>query len=381
MGTQQTLTQLERYKSFLEQDPDNTSLICQVVQLQLQAGEIENSKDILVHALECQPNDASLQFNLSHVLLAQNKFEEAAKILLQLDNLIDNSAIKYNLAYALVHIEKYADALDLFDSIINKDDAPIDTAYWLGRCYYYIGDIDKAEKYLSQHVDKNPRNADSLGTLAMLNMDNENIKKAQELAESALAINADNTEALVTMGNVYLDQYDDALAHDYFSRASSLHPTSGRAWSGLGLSNMMKLDIGSAIPDLKKATHYLTTHLGTWHALAWAQLVSDDISGAKETLESCLEIDRTFGETHGGLAIIDIIQGHQESAKEKIKRALRLDKTSFSANFAQSLLLQNSEPEQAKKIIENIMSTQLPDGSSLKSTLNKQLRKHTNIKH
>jgi len=141
------------------------------------------------------------------------------------------------------------------------------------------------------------------------------------------------------------------------------------------------LYIGDAIDDLKKATHYMPSHLGTWHALAWAQLVNNDIAGARESFESCLDVDRTFAETHGGLAVIDIIQGHPETAKEKIKLALRLDKGSFSANFAQSLILQKPDPEQSRKIIENIMLTKFSNGNSLKNTLSKQLRKHKNIKH
>jgi predicted Zn-dependent protease len=121
----------------------------------------------------------------------------------------------------------------------------------------------------------------------------------------------------------------------------------------------------------------MPSHLGTWHALSWAQLVSDDVAGARKSMESAMEIDHNFGETHGGLAVIDIIENNKESAKERIKRALRLDKNSFAARFAQSLLLQESDPEKAQAIIKNIMSFQLSEGKTLQDTLAHIIRQQT----
>ena len=379
MDTQQA--QLERYKGFLTQDPHNTNLICQVAQLQLQLGNPQEALDSLTNALNDTPGDAGLQFNLASAHLALNNFQQAVDLLSVLNESIDNSALKYNLGFALTHIGEHERAHELFKQIINAEDAPVDTSYWLGRSYYYLGDTENAEKYLSLHSGDHPENADALGTLALLSMDTDNFQRAKELAQTALSINSNNTEALVTMGNIFLDEQDEDSAFDYFSKASALQPSSGRAWSGLGLTNMLKQDLPSAIDDLKKATQFMPEHLGTWHALAWAQIVTNDIEGAAHTFESCLDIDRNFGETHGGLAVIDILQGNKESAKEKIKRALKLDKMSFSANFAQSLILQDSHPDQAIKIIDNIMSTKLAGDITLKETLNKHLRKHSVTKH
>ncbi|VAW67892.1 hypothetical protein MNBD_GAMMA08-1908 [hydrothermal vent metagenome] len=376
MDIQEIKAQLERYHGFLSQDPDNSRLICQIAQLQLQVGDFENAGMTLNTALEKQPDDTSLQFNLSHVYLAEGEFQKALDILSPLDQKINNSAIKYNLAYALLHMKKYEDALYQFELIIDTENLPADTHYWLGRCYYYTGDILNAEKYLQQHISDNSENSRTLGTLALLNIDNGNPEQARQFAELALALNDENPEALISMGNIYLEQQDEERAYDYFYKVSTAHPSNGRAWSGLGLTRMMKLDSGNAIEDLKKATHFMPSHLGTWHALAWAQLVSDDVAGARESLENCLDIDRTFAETYGGLAIIDIIQGYSEAAKEKIKLALRLDRHCFSANFAQSLILENSAPDQSRKIIENMLQTQFSNGNSLKGLLGKQLRKY-----
>jgi Flp pilus assembly protein TadD len=136
---------------------------------------------------------------------------------------------------------------------------------------------------------------------------------------------------------------------------------------------MLSSELDNAIDDLQKAVRYMPEHLGTWHALAWAQIVTDRISDARQTLLACMDIDRNFGETHGGLAVIDILENHRESAKEHIKRALRLDKNSFSARFAESLLVQDSDPEQARQIIQEILSYQLSGGQTLQDRLKKSM--------
>jgi Tfp pilus assembly protein PilF len=189
-----------------------------------------------------------------------------------------------------------------------------------------------------------------------------------------LALDSNNVEALVTVGNAFLDEQDVQQASDYFTKAVNVSPESGRAWSGLGLTDMLKSDLPKAIDDLKKAVTYMPSHLGTWHTLAWAQLCSNDIQGARETLEKAMDIDRNFGETHGGLAVIDIMENNRESAKERIKRATRLDSVSFSARFAQSLLIQDSDPKQAQSIIQDIMSYQFGGGKTLQDILTKAIK-------
>jgi tetratricopeptide (TPR) repeat protein len=286
--------------------------------------------------------------------------------------------VRYNLAYAYMFAGNYAQAAELFVSIVDQTNSAPDTSYWLGRCYYHLGDIENAEKYLRLHVKNNPQRADSIGTLAMLNMDMENLDQARILAEKALTLNDNCLEAMVTLGNVYLNDQDDDNADAFFSKATAKHPTSGRAWAGLGFTDMLRTNLPKAISDLKKAVQYMPGHIGTWHALAWAQISSNDLEGAKRSFESAMEIDRSFGETHGGLAVIDILQKNFESARERIKRATKLDRGSFSAAFAQSLLLQESDPEKAQQIIKNILAHPIAEGKTLQDTLTKALRKQAN---
>lgn len=375
METKDAQQQYTRYKSFLAQDPDNINLICQTSQLGLQLGNIAEARELLSAALQKHPDSTALKFNFSNILLASQEYNLASEILTELLTQEDNPAIRYNLAYATMFAGNYKQATELFASIVEETGTAPDTSYWLGRCYYHLGDTANANKYLRIHVANNPQRADSIGTLAMLNMDMENLEEAKSLAEKALTINNNNLEALVTLGNVYLNDQDDDTANSFFSQATEKHPTSGRAWAGLGLTDMLRTNLPKAISDLKKAVQYMPGHIGTWHALAWAQITSNDIDGAKNSFEAAMNIDRNFGETHGGLAVIDVLQKNHESAKERIRRALKLDSNSFSARFAQSLLLQESDPEKAQHIIKNIMAFQLAEGKTLQDTLSKALRK------
>jgi hypothetical protein len=71
-----------------------------------------------------------------------------------------------------------------------------------------------------------------------------------------------------------------------------------------------------------------------------------------------------------------VLQGKADVAEGEVKRALRLDPTCFSGRFAQSLLLQKSDPEKARAIVRGIMSSSVVEGGEkLQDMLRRTLSK------
>jgi Flp pilus assembly protein TadD len=141
---------------------------------------------------------------------------------------------------------------------------------------------------------------------------------------------------------------------------------------------MLKLDLDAAMDALQKAVKYMPNHIGTWHALAWCQIIKNDLDGAKTSFDEAMKIDRNFGETHGGLAVIAYVQGDKETAKTESRKAVLLDPMSFSGRFAESLLLQDTDPEAAREMISNIMQSSIgDDGKSLQEILSGYMSKQT----
>jgi len=94
-----------------------------------------------------------------------------------------------------------------------------------------------------------------------------------------------------------------------------------------------------------------------------------------------MALDRNFGETHGGLAVVHMLQGKTELAEGEVKRALRLDPKCFSGRFAQSLLLQKSDPEKAQAIVQGIMSSSVVEGGEkLQDILQRALKRQASLR-
>ena len=71
-----------------------------------------------------------------------------------------------------------------------------------------------------------------------------------------------------------------------------------------------------------------------------------------------------------------ILQGKPNIAEPEVKRALRLDPECFSGRFAQSLLLQKSDPERAQTIVQGIMSSSVAEGGEkLQDILQRALKR------
>jgi Tfp pilus assembly protein PilF len=114
--------------------------------------------------------------------------------------------------------------------------------------------------------------------------------------------------------------------------------------------------------------------------LECCQLVKNDLNGAEESFNRSMEIDRNFGETHGGLAVVHVIQGKADIAGPEVKRALRLDPNSFAGRFAQSLLMNKTDPAKAQQLIQGILSSSPEPGKeTLQATLSRMMvKKHKN---
>ena len=354
-------SQLERFKNFLAQDPENIKLVGQVAEMHYQLGEFDDANALIDMALKKQPADSGLQFLKANVAMASGHAEVSVDLL---QNLLDSGetapAIHYNLAYALLYESRHAEALAQLDEIKDETEQMPEVALLRARVLHHLGDLQQAITSAEHYISVNPGSAETSGVLALLNYDEGHNDIAKKWAEQTLAANDSNLEALITLGSIAIDGQVEEEANKYFESAVEKHPTSGRAWSGMGLADMLGMDLDKAITDLTKAVKYMPNHIGTWHGLAWCQLIKDDIAGAKKSLQASMEIDHNFGESHGGLAVIDVLEGNLEDAKIKVKKALRLDPSSFSGRFAQSLLLDRSgDAEKAKKVIQQILGTKI----------------------
>ncbi|MDH5325975.1 MAG: tetratricopeptide repeat protein [Gammaproteobacteria bacterium] len=367
--------QLKKYQAYHEQDPGNVNIVAQLSDLHYQLGQFDAAKEVLQSVnLQAEPG---LMFRLSNIAIARGDAEEAIEVLEQLNAMgVDNSAVKYNLAFAKTLTRQFEDAKELLLNIDAGDDMAPQSPKLLSRCYHHLGGLEEGIALMQEYTQQHKQDAEALGILALLNVDASHDDQARECAEQSIRIDDANLEARVALGSLALDEYDTDLAGKHFSKALNRSPKSGRAWSGLGMVDMMNMDIPKAISDLEKAVKFMPQHLGSWQALAWCQLMMDDIEGAKASFNSAMEVDHNFSENHGGLAVIAVLEGRRDEAKALARKAVLLDPNSFSGRFAQSMLQNDTDPEKAKESIMNILQTDVGGGKSIIDYTNKYVTKN-----
>jgi tetratricopeptide (TPR) repeat protein len=347
-----------------------------VASVHLRLGHFPEARSVLNTVLARHPSDPALLSTLASVAMASGAPTEAVDILqdlIQSGN--DHPINRYNLAYAFLYVQRFSEAKEMLAPILANPQTP-DAPVLMARCLHHLGQLDEAIPLLKEFVAKNPQHGDAQGVLALMQLDSSNGEEALAAAEKALEVNPHDLGALVTMGSLALDTQDGKTASGYFDLALVRHPQSGRAWGGKALATMLTLDLPKAIEQLNMAVTHMPNHIGTWHALAWCQLLTDNLDGAKLSFEKSMEIDRNFGETHGGLAVVAVLQNRLDDAEQSIKRAIRLNPGSFAGRFAQTLLLNKTNPEQAKALMQSILSTRLAEGGeTLQQILQREMRR------
>ncbi len=321
----------ERLSGYLAQDPGNTQLLAEIIDLDLALGLLGDAEAHINRGLELAPDNTQLLFQKAGLALRSSAVDEAEQLLRNLfyDRAIDAPGIRYSLAYSLMLKSLYMEAKLLLGPISGNPETPEATSL-LVRCLHFLGELEEAIALAEKHLIDHPNDATMMGSLSLLYTDIDDMTKAGEWAKRALEIDPDNVDGLLTQGTFDLGQEDTEKAIEGFQRVLAHKPTSGRAWVGLGLSEMLNLDLEAAKGHLAKATEHLPTHIGTWHARAWNHIVTNDIPAAKECFLKAHELDRNFAESHGGLAVIAVLEGRHHDAEQEIKIALKLDPQCYS---------------------------------------------------
>lgn len=267
-----------------------------------------------------------------------------------------------------------------YDKVImlNKQYSLLDeSVVFVARSLYLKGDIHSAIQVL---IESKITTAESLGVLAIMHLDIGDMNLADKYSHSALEINPEQFEALLTKTSIGCIYHDFANVSTYLDQLLVQQPCNGRVLSLKGQSQLYSKDINAAIDTLLLATKYMPEHIGTWHLLGWAYFVIENIEQAKFTFEHALMLDRNFAESHGSLACVYANQQNTNEANNSITLALKLDKRSFSARFAQALLMVNEGKEnEATTLINNITSgaTELTNKSYVE-LINKALKQGNN---
>ncbi|MGE4240024.1 tetratricopeptide repeat protein [Ramlibacter sp.] len=289
---------LSRLQTFLEADPDNPLLLCDLADLHLQSAHKDDARPYLERALKLRPHDPRATYMLAVLEYFAGRLAESEALTAQLLAQEQQSpAIRHQHACTLAKLGDFAQALPLIERLLEE--------------HVGLPGLD------ALHV----RALHAQGRLAQVHVPETR-----------------NVEARVERGMTLLALDEPREAARVLGSAAELAPGDGSAWLGWGLADLMTGDLGAARTRLDNAVSRMPEHLGARNALAWTQILQNDLDGATATLEACQARDDTFAETWGCLAVVAALQARWDDAGELCRTALRLQADSFSARAAQALL-------------------------------------------
>jgi tetratricopeptide (TPR) repeat protein len=355
---------LARLLGYLEQDPANVALLHDASDLALQEGCWDEARKLVANTLALSPLDPVSRYRKA-VILAHDGDAPASLALTQalLDDGVQNDAVLFQHARALILTGRHADAEPVLEGLLPRADKLPEFPYLYVRALHAAGRIEDAIRVASG-LGAEPL---AQGMLSLLYTDDDRLQEGAGLAAAVLATHPDNIDALISAGTVSLAMEEVDTALPYFEQAIQRHAHNGRAWMGLGLARLSAQDLPAAREAFEKTVTLMPAHLGSWNTLAWIQILQADHAAADATLQAALRINHNFGETHGTVAVLRAFEQRWDEAKQHADVAVRLQPDSFAGRFAQTLVLEHrGKPDMARRLLENVMRNfRAPAGGNL----------------
>lgn len=363
--------QLKRWLSFLEQDPQNGHLINSIFESALIVNNVDVLQHMLDHLKEQQLSDPQVNRMASLVSLQLGNFPEAISFSQHvLGTEFENTTVLHNLAYAQLYMNQYEQAYLTLQPLMSSSAlVEADTYVLYARILHHLEQPAGAIASLRNAINLNPRHAEALGNLALLQYETNNnfsdYLNVKETAQQALAINPYQFEALLALGEVQLNERSISAAQNTFNLILEHYPQAGRAWSGLGQLEFYEMNLEKAEQHLLKAVEYMNNHVGTWHVLAWCYILKQDIVNAEKAFEISLPLNTEFADSYGGLAVVEAMKNNVSKSKQLIQQAYDIDEHSMAAQYAEYVLLNNADQaDAAQQKMNNILMRRAPSSES-----------------
>lgn len=351
---QPLLDRLDRLERFLQEDPQNETLLADAFETGLAAGAFDRAAFHLNHAHALGYRGPAWPLREAQWLLAQRRFDEASAVLEATAPEASGSlatAVAHDLAYIALKtgnfsagLERLAPWLEASNSEASSD--PALQVLWLRLLHRGRGPAD-AVAWARQREAENRLSPQLAGVAALAALDENDFDSCLRWSDAALRQGGPTLEALVARASAALAQRDVAVARKLLEQALHEHPDDGRSWSAMGYTDLLEQRLPQARGDFEKALAHMPEHIGTWHGLAWTLLLQGELDGAQRAFERALTLDRNFGESHGGLAVVLARRDDREGARQAIARALGLDVGSISARYAEAVLDGSAQDAQA----------------------------------
>ena len=209
---------IDAFHSVLETEPDNADIYNNLGVAYSCLANFEQAENYYVKAIELDPELAQAYINLSDLYYKAGDLASALGTLQRGSyELQDNLAIAHLLARVYIEDQRWDDAIDELERVLDGEPENYDAYYDLGKVYFDLGDWASAIANFESVVEFKKDNALIYYYLGQAYEANDEIDKAISNYLKALTINDKFHPAYKKLGILFLARrdYEDAL--EYFN--------------------------------------------------------------------------------------------------------------------------------------------------------------------
>jgi len=307
--------------------------------------------------LEIDPNNASARLSIALLHIANDKLEEARKLIAQARALAPANIMALN-HQALVDLRArdYKAANDSIQQVLKVAPDHMPSVLLAGVILTELGSFEQAQSHLGRALERAPGNLYARKALIATLMRSGQLPQAIEVLQTGLKQTPDDNQLLALAGEVYLQNGEFSRAATYFDMAAKRDPNDALARTRLGIARMASGDLDRAAADLESAVQLDSSKYQADLALIVSHLRRGGYDQALKAMESLEKKQANNPMTYNLKGVIFLGKKDTANARKNFERALQLNPMYLAAaiNLAQ-IDLENKNLKGARSRLEALL--------------------------
>ena len=191
----------------------------------------------------------------------------------------------------LYNIGQYQEALQAYLTLSKQQPHDVDVMLMVGHCYDKLAQKKEAMIWYEKALHKDKNNIIAMSNYATSLYENQDYKKARQIAQKVLKLDSTNIQAYINLGNIeYLEKnFDQAL--QYYERAYALNPENYITCVNLANTYFDMKNYEQAVNFAKQSIKQDSNQVMSWTILGNAEFELENYTDSVKAFEQALKLD------------------------------------------------------------------------------------------
>jgi len=285
-----------------------TSLLTQAYKA-FQSGQVEIAENLTAKVIRIQSGNFDALFLNGIIQGLKGHHDAAAKLLKKAVHLApQHPYAHYNLAKALIEIERYKEAVEHLKKSIKLEPQNPEAELNLGLCLIKQGFFEEALGHLDRALILNPQYIEAMVNQAICHIELGNIDRALETALITTNLSPNNDACWSTLGAAHYKNKSLINAISCYQKAIAINNNNFKYYLSIGKCYKNHKDIDNAIEAYETALNLNSTNIDCLNSLATILIREQKFDDAELLLKKAIDSDPNDSDIHVNLSILHFLK-------------------------------------------------------------------------